>query len=217
MTIDDPPSGGVAAEIRNVDFAHVRASPDWLETTCPLCVPSFEKIREEPTSLRQVQVGAGFAMDTLSPTGRSENMRRIRSQDTKPELAVRRYLHSRGLRFRLRPRDLPGKPDLVFRSRKVCVFVHGCFWHGCPRCIDGTRAVKSNAEFWKKKIEGNRARDQCNARKLLDRGWYVLKIWECQTIDSVQLAQLEMAIRNQPIQTEHATREGRTGLAPAPK
>jgi DNA mismatch endonuclease (patch repair protein) len=90
--------------------------------------------------------------DSLSVRARSENMRRIRSKDTSPELRVRGYLHSAGLRYVLHKRALPGQPDLVFPSRRVCVFVRGCFWHGCPRCIDGTRAVKSNTAYGKTKF-----------------------------------------------------------------
>lgn len=150
-------------------------------------------------------------MDKLSPGDRSENMRRIRSRDTGPELDVRRYMHSRGLRFRLHRKDLPGKPDLVFKSRKVCVFVHGCFWHGCPNCIDGTRKVKSNAEYWKAKVDGNRLRDQRNTAKLVEQGWRVFAIWECQTRDVTRLAQLEAAIKNEPIQkAEHGRPAKRT-------
>jgi DNA mismatch endonuclease (patch repair protein) len=138
-------------------------------------------------------------MDTLSPRQRSENMRRIRSQDTKPELLVRKYLHGRGLRFRLNNRDLPGRPDIVFPSRRTCVFVHGCFWHGCERCVDGTRAVKSHTDYWRNKVGVNRARDRLNESKLTENGWNVLTIWECETTNAARLSELEKAIRSQPI------------------
>src|ERR1700674_4838408 len=98
-------------------------------------------------------------MDTVTPERRSAIMARIRSKDTAPELAVRRYLHAKGLRYRLHHAGLPGKPDLVFPARRVCVFIHGCFWHGCPHCIDGTRQVKSNSAYWSAKVAGHRARD----------------------------------------------------------
>src|SRR3989442_1667939 len=97
--------------------------------------------------------------DRLTREARSENMRRIRSKDTRPELVVRHYLHGAGFRYRLHRKELPGQPDLVFPSRRLCVFVHGCFWHGCQRCVDGTRLVKSNKKFWKMKVAGNRERD----------------------------------------------------------
>lgn len=95
-------------------------------------------------------------MDTVSAQRRSEIMSKIRSRDTKPELAVRRYLHSTGLRYRIHRRDLPGRPDIVFPSRKLCVFVHGCFWRGCPNCVDGTRTVKSNGAYGKIEFKSTR-------------------------------------------------------------
>jgi DNA mismatch endonuclease (patch repair protein) len=119
-------------------------------------------------------------MDNLSPERRSENMRRIRSQDTSPELEVRRFLHRQGLRYRLHQRDLPGKPDLVFPTIGACLFVHGCFWHGCKRCVDGTRRVKSQSRYWTKKISGNRKRDKRNVRALIKSGWSVYVVWECE-------------------------------------
>lgn len=119
-------------------------------------------------------------MDKLSAERRSENMRRIRSQNTSPELEVRRFLHRQGLRYRLHRRDLPGKPDLVFPGIGACVFVHGCFWHGCRRCVDGTRKVKSQSGYWEHKIAGNRERDETHVRALVKSGWRVYVIWECE-------------------------------------
>ena len=119
-------------------------------------------------------------MDKVSPEQRSENMRRIRGRNTAPEIAVRRFLHARGLRYRLHAKKLPGKPDLVFSGRRACVFVHGCFWHGCPNCVDGTREVRSNRPYWKSKIEGNRLRDKRNVANLEADGWTVFVIWECE-------------------------------------
>jgi DNA mismatch endonuclease (patch repair protein) len=116
-------------------------------------------------------------VDVLSAQQRSFNMSRIRGRDTKPELLLRRGLHARGFRFRLHRRDLPGRPDLVFPGRRAVIFVHGCFWHGhdCPMCqLPATRA-----DFWRKKIEGNRARDQAAASALAAAGWRVLIVWEC--------------------------------------
>jgi len=108
----------------------------------------------------------GTAVDTVSRERRSQIMSRIRGRDTVPELAVRRFLHAAGLRFRLHRFDLPGRPDIVLPSRRACVFVHGCFWHGCPKCVDGTRTVKSNTLYWRQKVETNRARDQRNQKRL---------------------------------------------------
>src|SRR5437879_2491620 len=117
-------------------------------------------------------------MDTVTPERRSAIMARIRARDTGPEMAVRHALHSAGLRYRLHSKDLPGKPDLVFRRFRACVFVHGCFWHGCPECIDGRRSVKSNIGYWRPKIAGNRERDAGNRAALERKGWRVFTIWE---------------------------------------
>lgn len=138
-------------------------------------------------------------MDTVTPERRSEIMRRIRGSNTAPEMAVRKFLHASGLRFRLHRGALPGRPDIVFPSRRVCVFVHGCFWHGCPTCVDGTRRVKSNSIYWTGKVATNRARDERNERSLLELGWFVLTIWECETVREDRLAALERAVRSQPI------------------
>lgn len=128
--------------------------------------------------------------DNLTPFERSRNMSRIRAMDTEPELAVRRYLHRKGLRYKLHPSDLPGKPDLVFVKQRVCLFVHGCFWHGCTICIDGRRAVKSNEEYWLQKIIGNRERDARHSARLRELGWTVLTVWECEIADQGRLESL---------------------------
>ena len=140
-------------------------------------------------------------MDKLTPQGRSRNMSRIRSQDTLPELKVRRFLHAFGLRFRLHHRNLPGKPDLVFVSRRACVFVHGCFWHSCPHCVDGRRRVKSNLTYWSNKISGNRERDERNRAALTKDGWKVLTIWECEIERSKPLAKLAKKIASLPVRS----------------
>ena len=134
-------------------------------------------------------------MDKLTPSARSRNMSRIRSRDTSPELTVRRALHNAGLRFRLHAKHLPGKPDIVFPGRRACVFVHGCFWHGCPNCVDGTREVKSNLTYWSPKIEGNRQRDARHVASLREAGWKVLVIWECQVRDAARVTELAKKIK----------------------
>jgi len=134
-------------------------------------------------------------MDTVTPRRRSEIMAAIRSKDTAPELAVRRALHASGLRYRLHAKALPGRPDLVFVRRRVCLFVHGCFWHGCPRCIDGRRAVKSNTGYWSAKIAGNRERDGRHQAALEEAGWTVITFWECMSRDPVALQELAATIR----------------------
>jgi DNA mismatch endonuclease, patch repair protein len=137
-------------------------------------------------------------MDNLSAEARSRTMSRIRSKDTVPELVVRRYLHGVGLRYRLHHPELPGKPDLVFARRRVCLFVHGCFWHGCPRCPNGQQKVQSNTGYWIPKLARNRARDRASHRALRLAGWTVLVIWACQTTHPHQLAQLASRIKRRP-------------------
>ena len=118
--------------------------------------------------------------DTLSPQERSRLMSRIRGKNTKPELLVRSLLHSMGNRFRLHRRDLPGNPDIVLPRHGVCIFVHGCFWHLHRNCKDA-RIPKTRTAWWRKKLEGNAARDKRHAGALRRLGWRVITIWECQT------------------------------------
>ena len=120
-------------------------------------------------------------MDTLSPSDRSERMARVRNKDTKPEMLVRRLVHSLGFRYRLHGKGLPGTPDLVFASRRKAIFVHGCFWHRHGARCPLTRMPKSKLEFWSAKLQGNRKRDEKNMRRLRAMGWKALVIWECQT------------------------------------
>jgi DNA mismatch endonuclease (patch repair protein) len=126
-------------------------------------------------------------MDVFTETERSRVMRRVKSRDTTPELAVRRLLHAMGYRFRLHGGNLPGKPDLVFTRKKKAVFVHGCFWHwhDCPR---GRRMPKTNTEYWRKKIRRNIERDRENVRQLQAKGYDTLTVWECEVRDPDQLA-----------------------------
>ena len=109
---------------------------------------------------------------------RSALMSRIRSVDTKPELFVRRTLHAMGYRFRTHVRGLPGRPDLVFTRRRAVVFVHGCFWHrhGCKK----TYVPKVREEFWQGKFKTNVDRDERNRLQLLETGWRVMVVWECE-------------------------------------
>ena len=118
--------------------------------------------------------------DPLTRGERSERMALVRPKDTKPEIRVRKLVHSLGYRYRLHARDLPGRPDLVFRRRRKVIFVHGCFWHqhNCPM---GSRMPKTRVGFWREKLEGNKKRDIKIERQLKKDGWYVLVIWECQT------------------------------------
>lgn len=120
--------------------------------------------------------------DIMTPEQRSERMSRIRSQNTKPEMLVRRFLHSRGFRFRLHVPNLPGKPDLVLPKYKAVVFVDGCFWHG-HSCQKG-RVPDTNPVFWQTKVAANQARDKRNERALRHDGWRVFRVWECQLTSS---------------------------------
>lgn len=113
-------------------------------------------------------------------------MGRVRARDTKPEMVVRRAVHAMGYRYRLHAKDLPGKPDLVFRSQKKALFVHGCFWHRHPGCVLA-RLPKSRRDFWTPKLNANRLRDMKCERSLRDAGWGVLTIWECELGDVTQL------------------------------
>lgn len=105
-------------------------------------------------------------------------MARVRAKDTKPELALRRALHAAGLRFRLHAKELPGRPDVVFRPAKLAIFVHGCFWHGhgCARA----REPATRREYWGPKLAANRARDARDEAALRAAGWTVLTLWECE-------------------------------------
>jgi len=124
-------------------------------------------------------------MDELSPEKRSENMSRIRSKGMKPEMLVRSITHRMGYRFRLHAADLPGKPDLVFRSRRRVIFVNGCFWHG-HTCKEGLREPKSNIDYWRAKIARNRTRDIANREKLEAEQWSILTIWECEPEETIR-------------------------------
>ncbi len=115
--------------------------------------------------------------DVVDAATRSRMMSGIRGRNTQPELIVRRGLHSRGYRYRLHVRHLPGRPDLVFPSRRAVVFVHGCFWHGhaCPLFS----WPSTRRDWWRQKIEATRARDSRVRSELADMGWRQLRVWEC--------------------------------------
>ncbi|MFP4554852.1 MAG: very short patch repair endonuclease [Actinomycetota bacterium] len=110
----------------------------------------------------------------------SHQMSRMPRGSTKPEVALRRELHARGVRFRLHRRDLPGTPDLVLVRPRVAVFVDGCFWHSCPE--HGT-LPKNNREWWRQKLSGNIERDRRKDAELLELGWTPLHIWEHEPVD----------------------------------
>lgn len=141
---------------------------------------SVSKVSATPLRL------GGFAVGRRSdrPLSRSEIMARVHSQNTKPEMIIRRGLHACGYRYRLHRKDLPGKPDLVLRKYNACVFIHGCFWHGHPGC---GRMPSTRQDYWQPKIARNAARDIETTDQLLSLGWRVLVVWECAITGSRRL------------------------------
>lgn len=123
------------------------------------------------------------------PEVRFRMMASIRGADTKPERMVRSFLHREGLRFRLHTRGIPGRPDLVFSSRRAVVFVHGCFWNRHAGCRYSTRP-KTNAAFWSAKFRANTGRDKRVERELRTGGWRVFVVWECQVSNTAVLRRL---------------------------
>jgi len=117
--------------------------------------------------------------DVHSEQVRSYNMSQIRGKDTKPELLVRKFLFSRGLRYRLHDKKLPGKPDIVLPKYKTVIFVHGCFWHGHEGCKYFV-VPKTRTDWWLDKINSNRIKDVGNVALLNAKGWNVIIVWECQ-------------------------------------
>nr|WP_282960736.1 very short patch repair endonuclease [Actibacterium sp. MT2.3-13A] len=134
-----------------------------------------------------IKLGKADHVHGAVSAARSFNMSRIRAKDTKPELIVRRMLHSMGYRYRLHAPDLPGKPDIVFRPRRKVIFVHGCFWHRHPSCSKAT-TPKTRQEFWQEKFRKNVQRDLAVHQQLSDLGWSCLVVWECETSDADHLA-----------------------------
>jgi DNA mismatch endonuclease (patch repair protein) len=131
--------------------------------------------------------------DVFTPEKRSQVMRQVKAKGTSPELRVRRLLWGLGLRYRLHRKDLPGAPDIVLPSRRLAVFVHGCFWHGHD-CARGSRVPKQNRDYWTAKIARNRARDERTQAELSALGWTPLVVWECELKDEPALrARLEAA------------------------
>ena len=116
--------------------------------------------------------------DVVTPEQRSRCMAAIKGKDTKPEMIVRKYLFSHGLRYRVNNRKLPGSPDIVLKKYKTVIFIDGCFWHGHEGC-KYYRLPKTNVDFWRHKIAMNIARDYANGVDLRLAGWKVIRVWEC--------------------------------------
>ena len=143
-------------------------------------------------------------MDSLSTQQRHNNMAAIHGKDTKPEMVVRRWLWSHGYRYRLNHPRLPGKPDIVMRKYRTCIFVNGCFWHGhhvaMPQIDNGQLRIensecckipKTNREFWVAKIRRNKERDREVKGKLAEMGWHTITVWECELKPKVREKTLE--------------------------
>ena len=132
--------------------------------------------------------------DVLTPTQRHRCMSHIRSKATKPEMAVRRWLWAHGYRYRLNVKSVPGKPDIVMRRYRTAIFVNGCFWHGHEGCSKFVMP-KSNTDFWQAKIERNRTRDTRNYEELMQAGWQVVVIWECNLVkDKLETTMQQVAV-----------------------
>ena len=125
------------------------------------------------------------AMDTVSKEQRSLNMSHIKSKNTKIEIKVRKYLFSKGFRYRVNVKDLPGKPDIVLKKYKTVIFVNGCFWHRHKNCKLAT-TPKTNTEYWVNKFNHNIENDQKNYEKLNVLGWHVIILWECELKDNFE-------------------------------
>ena len=129
-------------------------------------------------------------VDVLTKEQRRKCMSNIRSKNTRPEILVRKYLFSQGIRFRVNVKRLPGTPDIVLRKYRTVIFINGCFWHGHEKC-KYFRPSKTNIDFWQKKIERNKERDKKEQCQLAAMGWHCITIWECQLKPKVRMETLD--------------------------
>jgi len=140
--------------------------------------------------------------DVMTPVQRSRCMTAIKGKDTKPEMIVRKYLFSRGLRYRVNNRKLPGSPDIVLKKYKTVVFIDGCFWHAHEGC-KYYRLPKTNVDFWKHKIAMNIARDYANGVDLHLAGWRVIRVWECDIKTKAKREETLGSLYQEIVGTEH--------------
>ena len=140
--------------------------------------------------------------DVMTPEQRSRCMAAIKGKDTKPEMIVRKYLFSRGLRYRVNNRKLPGSPDIVLKKYKTVVFIDGCFWHGHEGC-KYYRLPKTNVDFWRHKIAMNIARDYANSVDLRLAGWKVIRVWECDIKTKAKREATLESLYQEIVGTEH--------------
>lgn len=134
-------------------------------------------------------------MDKFLVEKRSQIMSKISGKETKPEVLVRKYLFAHGFRYRKNVKDLPGKPDIVLPKYKTVVFVNGCFWHGHKNCKRSTLPT-SNTQFWEEKISKNIIRDSENTQKLLDMGYKVIVVWQCELTSKTREKRLNKLIKH---------------------
>ena len=171
-------------------------------------------------------------MDKLSKQQRHNNMAAIRGKNTKPEMIVRKGLWSRGFRYRLNHKRLPGHPDLVLRKYRTCIFVNGCFWHGHnvvlrqaqePHELESSECCKipkTNREFWVAKILRNKERDKEDQKKLAAMGWHCITVWECdlkpskreETLDSLAFTLNHIWLQDHSSQKPNDTMEEESGM-----
>ncbi|WP_226477455.1 very short patch repair endonuclease [Pseudomonas sp. MWU16-30323] len=147
-----------------------------------------------------------MSADVVTPEQRSRNMSKIKGKNTKPEMTVRSMCHELGFRYRLHRKDLPGTPDLVFPKHRLCLFVHGCFWHRHPGC-KYAYTPKSRLDFWLPKLAKNVERDMKAKRALEVSGWRVSIIWECQTKNRDTLRAEIQKMINPKIDSQHVSAE----------
>jgi DNA mismatch endonuclease, patch repair protein len=133
--------------------------------------------------------------DVHEPRVRSYNMSQIKSKNTKPEMLVRKFLFSKGLRFRIHDKKLPGKPDIVLKKYNTVIFIHGCFWHGHKGCKYFV-VPKTRTEWWLEKINKNALNDAKNSEELIRNGWNTLTIWECELKPSKREETLNQLVKN---------------------
>lgn len=160
-------------------------------------------------------------MDHLTPQQRSKNMAAIHNKDTKPEMIVRRGLWKRGFRYRLNHKRLPGRPDLVLRKYRTCIFVNGCFWHGHlveTNTMESSACCKmpaTNHDFWVAKIRRNKERDKEDQKKLAAMGWHCITVWECElkpskleeTLDSIAFTLNHIYLQDRSVQKPYEAQE----------
>lgn len=162
-------------------------------------------------------------MDNLSSIQRRKNMSAIHSKNTKPEILVRKFLFSRGFRYRLNHPRLPGHPDIVLKKYRTCIFVNGCFWHGHEGCRY-YRLPKTNIEYWTNKIEKNKIRDKKEQRQLADMGWHCITVWECQlkplvrdqTLESLAYTLNHIYLEDREVKTNQVTEQPDSLMAAEP-